>query len=80
MMRNFLRKAPAWIAATMLAVADMGITTKARIAHGYPDIPVTSFLNDSGDATLSTNYRVESDTVSSSYFNGVNSVSWTVFW
>jgi hypothetical protein len=75
MMRNFLRKAPAWIAATMLAVAGMGITTKARIAHGYPDIPVTSFLNDSGDATLSTNYRVESDTVSSSYFNGVNSVS-----
>jgi hypothetical protein len=74
-LQHFLRTATASVAAVVLVLSGVGTATDARIAHGYPDIPVTSILNDIGDVTLSTNYRVQSDTVSSSYFNGVNSVS-----
>ena len=70
-----LRGATASASALILVLAGLGSPTNARIAHGYPDIPVTSILNDQGDVTLSTNYRVQGDTISSSYFNGVSSVS-----
>ena len=70
-----LREATAFALALILVLAGLGAPTNARIAHGYPDIPVTSILNDTGDVTQSTNYRVQSDSIGSSYFNGVNSVS-----
>ena len=73
--QNCLRTVPASFAAMVLVLAGLGIATDARIAHGYPDIPVTSILNDTGGVTQSTNYRVQSDTISSSYFDGVNTVS-----
>jgi hypothetical protein len=70
-----LREATASASALILVLAGLGAPTNARIAHGYPDIPVTSILNNTGDVTQSTNYRVQSDSIGSSYFNGVNSVS-----
>ena len=38
-------------------------------------IPVTSILNDTGMIAEGTNYRVQSDNVSTDYFNGVSGVS-----
>ena len=38
-------------------------------------VPVTSVLNDTGVVADGTNYRVQSDNVSTDYFNGVSSVS-----
>jgi hypothetical protein len=72
---HFLRKASASAAAAILALTGLGLATGAQPAHGYPDIPVTSILNDTGDVTQSTNYRVQSDSIGSSYFDGVNTVS-----
>jgi hypothetical protein len=70
-----LREVTASASALILVLAGLGASTNARVAHGYPDIAVTSILNDSGVVTLSTNYRLQSDTTSSSYFDGVSSVS-----
>jgi hypothetical protein len=70
-----LREATASASALILVLAGLGSPTNARIAHGYPDISVTSILSDTGDVTQSTNYRLQSDTSGSSYFDGVNGVS-----
>ena len=70
-----LREATASISAVILIVAGLAMPTNSQAAHGFPDIPVTSILNNTGDVSFLTNYRLESDTVSSSYFDGVNSVS-----
>ena len=73
--QHCLREATASVAAVILTFAGLGLPVSARPAHGFPDIRVTSILNDTGDVTQSTNYRVQSDTISSSYFDGVDSVS-----
>ena len=38
-------------------------------------VPVTSVLNDTGVVADGTNYRIQSDNVSTNYFNGLSSVS-----
>ena len=40
----------------------------------FPDIPVTTTLNSSGDVNSGTNYRIQSDG-NGSYFDGVSNVS-----
>ena len=74
-LQRFLRTATALFAAIVLILTGPLLSTFARIAHGYPDIHITSILNDTGDVTQSTNYRVQSDSIGSSYFDGVSSVS-----
>ena len=64
------------VALAMALVLGQGAGIPARSPHGYPDIPVTNFLNATGSVTPDpgTNYRIEGDG-NGPYTDGANSVS-----
>ena len=65
----------AWKVAIVSVCVIGGMTLVAQGGRTQPDVSVTSTLNITGDIVSKTNYRVEGDSGSGIYDNGVSSVS-----